>query len=65
MNTYSGHLNCNTLDQDLANFSRLLVGRFCVGASQACEIQKMRNRLETSPCHCSSRTFRRLFEFTT
>jgi hypothetical protein len=45
---YTGRLNCDTLDQDIAHFSRLLIGRFCRGASEACQIQKMYTKLEAN-----------------
>lgn len=46
--SYNGRLNCKTLDQSLAQFPRLSVGRFCRNASEACEMQTLYMKLDAS-----------------
>ena len=45
---YNGRLNCKTLDQNIAQFSRLTIGRFCRNASEACEMQILYNKLDAT-----------------
>ena len=45
---YNGRLSCKTLDQSLAQFPRLTIGRFCRNASEACQMQALYMKLDAS-----------------